>query len=146
MSSMNRVILIGRVGRKPDIRTFSSGGQVANFSLATGEKWNDRQTGEKKEKTDWHNVAVMSENLISVVERFVDKGSLIGLEGKLETRKWQDQNGNDRYSTEVVLRPFDGKLQLLGGKGEGQQAPSSTQGQVAALERVDHDLDDDIPF
>ena len=117
--SVNKVILIGNLGRDPEIRTFQNGGKVANLRIATSESWKDRNTGERKEKTEWHSVAVMSEGLVGVVERFLKKGSKVYVEGSLETRKWQDQSGQDRYSTEVVLRNFGGTLQMLDGRGEG---------------------------
>lgn len=117
--SVNKVILIGNLGRDPEIRTFQNGGKVANLRIATSEQWKDRNTGERREKTEWHSVAIMSEGLVNVVERFLKKGSKVYVEGQLETRKWQDQSGQDRYSTEVVLRGFNGSLQMLDGRGEG---------------------------
>ncbi|MCQ0970329.1 single-stranded DNA-binding protein [Paracoccus sp. TK19116] len=117
--SVNKVILIGNLGRDPEIRTFQNGGKVANLRIATSEQWKDRNTGERREKTEWHSVAIMSEGLVNVVERFLKKGSKVYVEGQLETRKWQDQSGQDRYSTEVVLRGFNGTLQMLDGRGEG---------------------------
>ncbi|WP_411958015.1 single-stranded DNA-binding protein [Paracoccus homiensis] len=117
--SVNKVILIGNLGRDPEIRTFQNGGKVANLRIATSEQWKDRNTGERREKTEWHSVAIMSEGLVNVVERFLKKGSKVYVEGQLETRKWQDQSGQDRYSTEVVLRGFGGTLQMLDGRGEG---------------------------
>ncbi|MCF3974647.1 single-stranded DNA-binding protein [Paracoccus salsus] len=117
--SVNKVILIGNLGRDPEIRTFQNGGKVANLRIATSEQWKDRNTGERREKTEWHSVAITSEGLVNVVERFLKKGSKVYIEGQLETRKWQDQSGQDRYSTEVVLRGFNGTLQMLDGRGEG---------------------------
>lgn len=117
--SVNKVILVGNLGRDPEIRTFQNGGKVANLRIATSEQWKDRTTGERREKTEWHSVAVMSEGLVNVVERFLKKGSKVYVEGQLETRKWQDQSGQDRYTTEVVLRGFGGTLQMLDGRGEG---------------------------
>lgn len=117
--SVNKVILIGNLGRDPEIRTFQNGGKVANLRIATSENWKDRTTGERREKTEWHSVAITSEGLVNVVERFLKKGSKVYIEGQLETRKWQDQSGQDRYSTEVVLRGFGGTLQMLDGRGEG---------------------------
>ncbi|MBK4217743.1 single-stranded DNA-binding protein [Paracoccus caeni] len=117
--SVNKVILIGNLGRDPEIRTFQNGGKVANLRIATSEQWKDRNSGERRERTEWHSVAIMSEPLVGVVERFLKKGSKVYVEGQLETRKWQDQSGQDRYSTEVVLRPFSGVLQMLDGRGEG---------------------------
>ncbi len=117
--SVNKVILIGNLGRDPEIRTFQNGGKVANLRIATSEQWKDRTSGERREKTEWHSVSVMSEGLVNVVERYLKKGAKVYIEGQLETRKWQDQSGQDRYSTEVVLRGFGGTLQMLDGRGEG---------------------------
>ncbi|MDO5657076.1 MAG: single-stranded DNA-binding protein [Paracoccus sp. (in: a-proteobacteria)] len=117
--SVNKVILIGNLGRDPEIRTFQNGGKVANLRIATSENWKDRNTGERRERTEWHSVAIMSEGLVGVVERYLKKGSKVYIEGQLETRKWQDQSGQDRYTTEVVLRAFGGTLVMLDGRGEG---------------------------
>ena len=124
--SLNKVMLIGNLGADPEIRSFQNGGKVANLRIATSEQWKDRNTGERQERTEWHSVAIFSEGLVNVVERFLKKGSKVYIEGKLQTRKWQDQNGQDRYSTEVVLRGFDGTLTMLdgaqgGGGGGGQR-------------------------
>ncbi|MBD9526772.1 single-stranded DNA-binding protein [Paracoccus sp. PAR01] len=115
--SVNKVILIGNLGQDPEIRSFPSGGKVANLRIATSETWKDRNTGERKERTEWHTVAIYSEPLVRVAEQFLKKGSKIYVEGQLETRKWQDQQGNDRYSTEVALRPFRSELTMLDGRG-----------------------------
>ncbi len=117
--SVNKVILVGNVGNDPEIRTFQNGGRVANLSLATSESWKDKETGERKDRTEWHRVAVTNEGLIKVIENYVKKGSKLYIEGQLETRKWQDQNGNDRYSTEVTLRPYRGELTMLDSRGGG---------------------------
>jgi single-strand DNA-binding protein len=117
--SLNKVMLIGNLGADPEIRTFSNGGKVANLRIATSETWKDRQTGERKEKTEWHTVAIFSEGLVGVVERYLKKGSKVFVEGKLQTRKWQDQNGQDRYSTEVVIQGLGGTLTMLDGAGGG---------------------------
>lgn len=117
--SVNKVILVGRLGKDPEVRSFQNGGKVVNFTLATSETWNDRASGERKEKTEWHNVSIFSEGLAGVAERFLRKGSKVYLEGQLETRKWQDQSGADRYSTEVALRPFRSELTMLEGRGQG---------------------------
>ncbi len=116
--SLNKVMLIGNLGKDPEIRSFQNGGRVANFPLATSERYKDRD-GNMQEKTEWHNVAIFSDGLVGVVERFLKKGSKVYVEGQLQTRKWQDQNGQDRYSTEVVLRGFNGTLTMLDGRGEG---------------------------
>ncbi|MBD2842795.1 single-stranded DNA-binding protein [Erythrobacter rubeus] len=115
--SLNKVMLIGNLGADPEIRSFQNGGKVANLRIATSETWKDRNTGERQERTEWHTVAIFSEGLVNVVERYLKKGSKVFIEGKLQTRKWQDQNGQDRYSTEVVLRGFDGTLTMLDGAG-----------------------------
>lgn len=117
--SVNKVILIGNLGRDPEIRTFQNGGKVANLRIATSEQWKDKQSGERKERTEWHSVSILSEGLVNVVERFLKKGSKVYIEGQLETRKWQDQSGQDKYATEVVLRGFNSTLQMLDGRGEG---------------------------
>ncbi|NNC51909.1 MAG: single-stranded DNA-binding protein [Erythrobacter sp.] len=118
--SLNKVMLIGNLGADPEIRSFPNGGKVANLRIATSEQWKDRNTGERQERTEWHTVSIFSEGLINVVERFLRKGSKVFVEGQLQTRKWQDQQGNDRYSTEVVLRGFNGTLTMLDGPGGGQ--------------------------
>ena len=117
--SLNKVMLIGNLGQDPEIRSFQNGGKVANLRIATSEQWKDKNTGERQERTEWHTVAIFSEGLVNVVERFLKKGSKVFVEGKLQTRKWQDQNGQDRYSTEIVLRGFDGTLTMLDGPGGG---------------------------
>ncbi|WP_128254238.1 single-stranded DNA-binding protein [Falsirhodobacter deserti] len=122
--SVNKVIIIGNLGRDPEVRSFQNGGRVCNLRVATTETWRDRASGERKERTEWHSVAIMDENLVKVAEQYLRKGSSVYLEGQLETRKWQDQSGADRYSTEVVLRPFRSQLTMLGGRGEGGGASS----------------------
>jgi single-strand DNA-binding protein len=117
--SLNKVMLIGNLGADPEIRTFNNGGKVANLRIATSETWKDRQTGERKEKTEWHTVAIFTEGLVGVVERYLKKGSKVFVEGKLQTRKWQDQNGQDRYSTEIVIQGLGGTLTMLDGAGGG---------------------------
>lgn len=159
--SMNRVILIGRVGKDPELRSFNNGGRVANFSLATSERWTDKNTGERKEKTEWTNIVVSGDGLVGVVERFVRKGSQIGIEGKLQTRKYQDRDDNDRYVTEVVVSGFGGNLTLLDSKREddGDSRSSDTGQSYGAAKQGDtsgagygggggHDtaFDDEIPF
>ncbi|MEL0435648.1 single-stranded DNA-binding protein [Phycobacter sp. K97] len=117
--SVNKVILIGNLGRDPEVRTFQNGGKVCNLRIATSETWKDRNTGERREKTEWHSVAVFNEGLVRVCEQYLRKGSKVYIEGQLQTRKWQDQNGQDRYSTEVVLQGFGSTLTMLDGRGEG---------------------------
>ncbi|TDK47412.1 single-stranded DNA-binding protein [Antarcticimicrobium luteum] len=131
--SVNKVILIGNLGRDPEVRSFPNGGKVCNLRIATSDTWKDRNTGERREKTEWHSVAIFNENLARLAEQYLRKGSKVYVEGKLETRKWQDQSGQDRYSTEVVLRPFSGELTFLdgrdGGQGGGGQGGSYGGGQ-----------------
>ena len=118
--SVNKVILIGNLGRDPEVRTFQNGGKVCNLRIATSENWKDRNTGERKERTEWHSVAIFSEGLVRVAEQYLRKGSKVYLEGQLQTRKWQDQSGQDRYSTEVVLQGFGSTLTMLDGRDGGQ--------------------------
>ena len=117
--SVNKVIIVGNLGRDPEVRSFQNGGKVCNLRIATSENWKDRNTGERRERTEWHSVAIFSEPLARIAEQYLRKGSKVYIEGQLETRKWQDQSGQDRYSTEVVLRPYRGELTLLDGRGEG---------------------------
>ena len=117
--SVNKVILIGNLGADPEVRNFQNGGKVCNLRIATSETWKDRNTGERREKTEWHSVAIFQEGLVRVAEQYLKKGSKVYIEGKLQTRKWQDQSGQDRYSTEVVLQGFGGVLTMLDGRGEG---------------------------
>lgn len=127
--SLNKVMLIGNLGADPEIRSFQNGGKVANLRIATSETWKDRNSGERQERTEWHTVAIFSEGLIGVVERFLKKGSKVYIEGSLQTRKWQDNNGQDRYSTEVVLRGMNGTLTMLdGAQGGGGQRSGGWQG------------------
>jgi len=171
--SLNKVMLIGNLGADPEIRSFQNGGKVANLRIATSETWKDRNTGERQERTEWHTVAIFSEGLVGVVERFLRKGSKVYIEGQLQTRKWQDQSGNDRYSTEVVIRGMNGSLTMLdgaqGGSGGGggqrgggsswdqggggssgswnQGGESSGGGARSSGGGSNYDdLDDDIPF
>lgn len=116
--SVNKVILVGNLGRDPEARSFQNGGKVVNLRIATSETWRDKASGERRERTEWHSVAIFSEPLGRIAEQYLRKGSKVYIEGQLETRKWQDQSGNDRYSTEVVLRPYRSELTLLDGRGE----------------------------
>ena len=159
--SVNKVILVGNLGKDPESRSFQNGGEVVSFSVATSESWKDRSSGERKEKTEWHNVSIFSEGLARVAKSYLRKGSKVYLEGQLETRKWQDQSGNDRYTTDVVLRNFNSAMVLLdsrdtgGGRGAfnedfggdtmsgGTPQRSQSRPQPAAF---DTDLDDDVPF
>ncbi len=168
--SLNKVMLIGNLGADPEIRSFQNGGKVANLRIATSETWKDRNSGERQERTEWHTVAIFSEGLVSVVERFLKKGSKVYIEGSLQTRKWQDQNGQDRYSTEVVLRGMNGTLTMLdgaagggqrggsgggwnqgGGRSDGQQSGGGDNWRSGGASSSGggsnyDDLDDDIPF
>lgn len=141
MSSLNKVQLIGNLGSDPEVRTFQNGGKVCNLRIATSETWKDAN-GERKERTEWHQVAIMAEPLVRVAEGYLRKGSKVYLEGQLETRKWQDQSGADRYSTEVVLRPYNSKLVLLGEKAQGRYSDDNQAGYDAPA----RELDDEIPF
>lgn len=151
--SVNKAIIVGNLGRDPEVRTTQNGDKVCNFSVATSERWKDKNTGETKEKSEWHSIIIWNEHLISVAERFLKKGSKVYLEGQIATRKWQDQSGNDRYSTEIVLQRYRGELQMLDSKPNGsqpdrgsindpaQQGPADNSGQSSS-----DDLDDEIPF
>ncbi|KKB11999.1 single-stranded DNA-binding protein [Devosia geojensis] len=125
--SVNKVILVGNLGADPDVRTLPSGGKVVNLSVATSERWKDRNSGEQRERTEWHRVVIFSEGLARVAEQYLRKGSKVYLEGQLQTRKWQDQSGQDKYSTEVVLQGFNSALTLLDGRGEGEGAGGGYQ-------------------
>lgn len=139
---LNKVMLIGHLGAEPEIRSFQNGGKVCNLRLATTERWKDKD-GSQQERTEWHTVAIFSEGLVNVCERFLSKGSKVFVEGQLQTRKWQDKSGADRYSTEIVLRGMNGTLTMLDGKSEG--GTSRSQRQETRDVYVD-DLADEIPF
>lgn len=165
--SVNKVIIVGNLGRDPEVRTFQNGGKVCNLRIATSENWKDRNTGERKERTEWHSVAIFSEPLARIAEQYLKKGSKVYIEGQLETRKWQDQSGQDRYSTEIVLRPYRGELTLLdsrsdggggyGGGGDGNEYSrdygggggdygGSSGGGGGPARAPARDIDDEIPF
>ena len=163
--SVNKVIIVGNLGRDPEVRTFQNGGKVVNLNIATSETWRDKASGERKERTEWHRVAILNENLATIAEKYLKKGSKVYLEGQLETRKWQDQSGAERYSTEVVLRPYRGELTLLdgrneggsgGGMGGGYDAPAVSGGGYGGgfgggnagggSSAPSSDMDDEIPF
>ncbi|MFL2822587.1 MAG: single-stranded DNA-binding protein [Paracoccaceae bacterium] len=147
--SVNKVILIGNLGRDPEVRTFQNGGKVCNFSIATSESWKDRNSGERQERTNWHNIAIFNENLAQIAEQYLRKGSKVYIEGQLETRKWQDQAGNDRYTTEVVLRNFRGELTLLDGRSENNNSNFSETASIddqSSDKVLTNDIDDEIPF
>ena len=143
--SLNRVMLIGNIGKDPEIRSTQDGREIANLSIATSESWKDKQTGERREKTEWHRVVIFSEGLVNVVKNYVKKGSKVFIEGQLQTRKWQDQSGNDRYSTEVVLQGFNGTLTLLDSKG-GDGNSQHNQAKQDGYQQQHNELDDVIPF
>ncbi len=159
--SLNKVMLIGNLGADPEVRSFANGGKVCNLRIATSESWRDKASGERKERTEWHSVAIFSEPLVKVAEQYLKKGAKVYIEGQLETRKWQDQSGQDRYSTEVVLRPFRSELTMLdtrsgggggggygGGGGGYDDGPSSDDrgGAKPAPSGGRGDFDDEIPF
>ena len=146
--SLNRVFLIGHLGADPEIRTFQNGGRVANLRVATSESWKDKQTGERRERTEWNTVAIHADGLVGIAQQYLRKGSKVHVTGRLETRKWQDNAGADRWSTEVVLRPYDGELILLDrrpdGQGGGGGGYDSRPGNDAPP--PGRDIDDEIPF
>lgn len=162
--SVNKVILVGNLGRDPEIRSMPNGDRIANFSIATSEQWRDRATGERKEKTEWHRVVVFNDNIVKVVENYVKKGSTVYIEGALQTRKWTDKDGVEKYSTEVVVGKFKGELTMLGGRSEGGGASQGGAGYGGRGDddyssgfstggankpsgpKESYDLNDDIPF
>ncbi len=172
MAGVNKVILVGNLGKDPEVRSMNNGGEVVSFSLATSESWTDKQSGERKDKTEWHNIVIFNENIGRVAKQYLKKGSTCYIEGQIQTRKWTDNDGRDRYTTEVVLQRFRGELTLLGGRGDGggQGASqgggsnwgddrgggsgggnnfgggSGSGGGRAPASAFDSDLDDDVPF
>ena len=130
--SVNKVILIGNLGKDPEVRRLNSGDQVVSFSLATSETWRDKTSGERKERTEWHNIVIFNENLGKIAEQYCKKGSKVYIEGQLQTRKWQDQSGADKYTTEIVLQRFRGELTLLDSRGSGGEARESLPGRGRA--------------
>jgi single-strand DNA-binding protein len=152
MASVNKVIIVGNLGQDPEVRNLPAGGKVVNLSVATSESWKDKNTGEKREKTEWHRVVIWNEGLAGVAERYLKKGSKVYLEGQLQTRKWQDQSGADKYSTEVVLQGFNASMVLLDGKPEGEQRGGGGETRRAERPRSNAPafepggMDDDIPF
>lgn len=151
--SVNKVILVGNLGRDPEIRSFQNGGRVANFSIATSESWKDKTSGEKKEKTEWHRISILNENLVGIVERYLKKGAKVYVEGQLETRKWTDKDGQEKYTTEVVLRPYRGELTMLDGANSNRSSGPSVSdesagsfGPASGSSSSASDLDDSIPF
>jgi single-strand DNA-binding protein len=168
MAGVNKVILVGNLGKDPEQRSFANGGSVVRFPIATSETWRDKQSGERREKTEWHNISIFNENLGKIAAQYLRKGSKVYLEGSLETRKWQDQQGQDRYTTEVVLKAFRGELTLLdsagggaggagggggggsgndyGGGGNGGGYGTSAPAAAGRPPAFDDDLNDDVPF
>jgi single-strand DNA-binding protein len=169
--SVNKVIIVGNLGADPEVKSFQNGGRICNLRIATSENWKDKQTGEKKERTEWHSVTLQNEGLVGVAERYLKKGSKVYLEGQLRTRKWQDQSGNDRYTTEISIGGLDGKLVMLDGApgsggggrssggsdggwnqggGSGDTGGGASQSQGGGWNQggggFDSDLDDDVPF
>ncbi|WP_312165333.1 single-stranded DNA-binding protein [Phenylobacterium sp.] len=164
--SVNKVILVGNLGADPEIRSLNSGDRVANLRIATSETWRDRSSGERKEKTEWHRVVIFNDNLVKVAEQYLRKGSKVYIEGAIQTRKWTDQSGQEKYSTEIVLQKFRGELTMLDGRGDGERDSSSGGGDYGGgyggggggfgggqrnqssgpREDFSADLDDEIPF
>ena len=143
--SLNEVNLIGNLGNDPDIKTMTNGGKVCNLSVATSESWKDKNSGERREKTEWHRVTVFNEGLIGVCEKYLKKGDKVYIKGMLETRKWQDQTGADRYSTEIILKSFNGTLLMLGG-GKAEATPQTAHDASKADGYQPQDDGDEIPF
>lgn len=155
--SVNKVILVGNLGRDPEVRSFANGGKVVNLNIATSESWKDKQTGERKERTEWHRVSILNEGLAGIAEKYLRKSSKVYIEGQLETRKWTDQQGVEKYTTEVVLRPYRGELTLLDGRQDGGSQQGSASGDDnRPMQREaggnagggsgNSDIDDEIPF
>ena len=154
--SVNKVIILGNLGMDPEVRSFPNGGKVCNLRIATSESWKDRNTGERREKTEWHSVAIFSEPLVRIAEQYLKKGSKVFIEGQLETRKWQDQSGQDRYTTEVVLRPYTSTLTMLDSRGDNSspggyvgganEANFSSDENEPSSPSAAQDFDDEIPF
>ncbi len=169
MAGVNKVILVGRLGKDPETKSFANGGSVTQFTMATSENWRDKQSGERKEKTEWHNIVIRNENIGKVAQQYLRKGSEVYIEGSIATRKWQDQSGADRYTTEIVVGPFKGEMTLIGGRdgggasqgsgdrggysggGDEYGAPASNGsggfgGGNQRPRAFDDDLNDDVPF
>jgi single-strand DNA-binding protein len=158
--SVNKVIIVGNLGNDPEVRTFPSGGKVCNFSIATSEKWKDRNTGENRDRTEWHRIEITSEPLVRIAEQYLKKGSSVYIEGQLQTQKWQDQSGQDRYTTKVVMRPYSSQLTMLGNRNDNgandsynNNVENSGYDQNTAnisggnnQTDINNDLDDEIPF
>ena len=158
-NSLNKVTLIGNIGRDPEVRSFQNGSKVCNLSLATSERWKDKETNEPKEKTEWHRIVIFNDKLVEIIEKYIHKGSKVYVEGQLETRKWTDSSGTEKYSTEVVLRPYRGEFIFLDSKSEVDDSSSNVieednkssskienESSSNSVEELASDLDDDIPF
>ncbi len=158
-NSLNKVTLIGNIGRDPEVRSFQNGSKVCNLSLATSERWKDKETNEPKEKTEWHRIVIFNDKLVEIIEKYIHKGSKVYVEGQLETRKWTDSSGTEKYSTEVVLRPYRGEIIFLDSKSEVDDSSSNAieddyvssskienESSNNSVEELASDLDDDIPF
>lgn len=154
-NSVNKVTILGALGRDPEIRTFQNGERVASLKVATSESWKDKTTGEKREKTEWHSISMFGDGLVKVAEQYLRKGSRVYIEGQLQTRKWQDQSGQDRYSTEIVIRGFNGQIVMLTPRNKDQESSGgSSSGGQSSNTKSDGwgsadpfaDLDDDVPF
>ena len=158
--SVNKVIIVGNLGNDPEVRTFPSGGKVCNFSVATSERWKDRNTGENRDRTEWHRIEITSEPLVRIAEQYLKKGSSVYIEGQLQTQKWQDQSGQDRYTTKVVMRPYSSQLTMLGNRNDNgandsfnnnvensgyDQNTTNISGGNNQTD-INNDLDDEIPF
>jgi single-strand DNA-binding protein len=158
--SVNKVIIIGNLGNDPEVRTFPSGGKVCNFSIATSERWKDRNTGENRDRTEWHRIEITSEPLVRIAEQYLKKGSSVYIEGQLQTQKWQDQSGQDRYTTKVVMRPYSSQLTMLGNRNDngandsfnnnvensGYDQNTTNISSSNDQPDINNDLDDEIPF
>ena len=147
--SVNKVILVGNLGKNPEIRAMQNGKEVATLSIATSESWKDKQTGERKEKTEWHRVVIFNENIVNLAKQYLHKGSKVYVEGQLATRKWTDKNGVDCYTTEIVIQGFHGTLTMLGkpqSANAGSESPQSAPADPATTSKAAFDLDDEIPF
>ena len=158
--SVNKVIIVGNLGSDPEVRTFPNGGKVCEFSVATSEKWKDKNSGENRERTEWHRISITSEPLVRVAEQWLKKGSSVYIEGQLETQKWQDQSGNDRYTTKVTMRPYSSQLTMLGNRNDsnnndgynssveqsGYDQNSTNIEGTGDQTNLSNDLDDEIPF
>ena len=144
--SLNKVMLIGRLGQDPEVRSTQDGRSLCTFSLATSENWNDNNTGEKREKTEWHRVVVFNEGLVNIIQQYVKKGSNVFIEGQLQTRKWEDKDGIEKYTTEVVLQGFNSTFKMLDTKNSGSSENFSQDNSIEDVKEFDSEIDDDIPF